>query len=118
MSENKEPMEETKVVSEEEIKQVEQEVLAKEQEKEAVMGNFQDDEMFDTAVKMVLDMQHASVSVLQRRLRLGYARAARLIDMMEEKGIVGPFRGSKPREILVDRESFLASEEAAEEESQ
>jgi DNA segregation ATPase FtsK/SpoIIIE, S-DNA-T family len=50
---------------------------------------------------MVLETGQASVSMLQRRLRLGYTRAARIIDAMEEEGIIGPFRGSKPREILI-----------------
>jgi S-DNA-T family DNA segregation ATPase FtsK/SpoIIIE len=62
------------------------------------------DEMYEEAVNVVLQTGQASVSVLQRRLRLGYARAARIIDMMEANGIVGPYQGSKAREILVDRE--------------
>lgn len=84
--------------------------IIKEQEKGSIVGNIQEDELFDTAVKLILEFQHASVSILQRRLRLGYTRAARLIDMMEERGIIGPFRGSKPREILVDKESYLAQD--------
>ncbi len=60
------------------------------------------DELFEQAVKIVLETGQASASILQRRLRIGYARAARLIDMMEEKEIVGQHRGSRPREILVD----------------
>lgn len=91
------------------------ESILKEQEKDPVMGNFEEDELYDTAVKLVLEMQHASVSVLQRKLRLGYARAARLVDMMEERGVVGPFRGSKPREILVDKESYFNAQQATEE---
>lgn len=62
------------------------------------------DEMYDQAVEVVLQTGQASVSVLQRRLRLGYARAARIIDMMEANGIVGPYQGSKAREILIDRD--------------
>jgi S-DNA-T family DNA segregation ATPase FtsK/SpoIIIE len=91
------------------------EEILKEQEKSAIVGNFEKDELFDTAVKLILEHQHASVSILQRRLRLGYTRAARLIDTMEEEGIVGPYRGSKPREILVDKENFLKEAEAAKE---
>ena len=63
---------------------------------------FEKDELFEDAVKVVLDTRQASSSVLQRRLRIGYARAARLIDMMEAEGIVGPLKGSKGREILID----------------
>ncbi|MDD5644572.1 MAG: DNA translocase FtsK, partial [bacterium] len=61
-----------------------------------------EDELYDEAVKLILEHGQASASVLQRRLRIGYARAARLIDIMESNGIVGPQRGSKPREILID----------------
>ena len=60
------------------------------------------DDLYEEAAKLVINTKQASVSMLQRRLRLGYARAARLIDMMEDDGIVGPFRGSKARDILVD----------------
>ena len=63
----------------------------------------QDDELFDEAVRIVLESGQASISMVQRRLRVGYTRAARLIDMMELKGIVGPHIGSKAREILVTR---------------
>ncbi len=69
------------------------------------------DELFDEAVDIILTTGQASVSILQRRMRLGYARAARLIDMMEEEGIVGPYRGSKPREILIDRQQWLRRKE-------
>ncbi len=62
----------------------------------------QDDELFDDAVRVVLETGQASISMVQRRLRVGYTRAARLIDMMELRGIVGPHIGSKAREILVN----------------
>ena len=58
------------------------------------------------AVEVVLDTKQASVSMLQRRLKLGYAHAARIMDEMEEKGIVGPFEGSKPRQLLITREQW------------
>ena len=61
-----------------------------------------DDELFDDAVQLVIDSGQASISMLQRRFRIGYSRAARLIDTMELKGIVGTHQGSKPREVLVD----------------
>jgi DNA segregation ATPase FtsK/SpoIIIE, S-DNA-T family len=70
-------------------------------------GNEEKDEMYDEAVKIVIETNQASVTILQRRLRLGYSRAARLIDMMEQNGIVGPYVGSKARDILVDREKWL-----------
>ena len=56
-----------------------------------------------SAVDVVLETGQASVSMLQRRLKLGYSRAARLVDQMEERGIVGPFEGSKPRQLLITR---------------
>jgi S-DNA-T family DNA segregation ATPase FtsK/SpoIIIE len=65
------------------------------------------DEMYDEAVRVVIETNQASVTILQRRLRLGYGRAARLIDMMESQGIVGAYAGSKARDILVDREKWL-----------
>ena len=64
------------------------------------------DEMLADAVEVILETGQASVSMLQRRLKLGYARAARIVDEMEEKGIVGPFKGAKPREILITREQW------------
>ncbi|MEW5895095.1 MAG: DNA translocase FtsK [Candidatus Omnitrophota bacterium] len=70
-------------------------------------GGEQSDELYDEAVKLVIETNQASVSILQRRMRLGYTRAARLIDMMEQGGIVGPYCGSKPRDILVNREEWL-----------
>jgi DNA segregation ATPase FtsK/SpoIIIE-like protein len=71
------------------------------QDKLAELGD-EDDPLFDEAVQVVLETGQASISMVQRRLRVGYTRAARLIDMMELRGIVGPHEGSKAREILVD----------------
>lgn len=65
------------------------------------------DKLYQEAVNVVMQAGQASVSILQRRLGVGYTRAARLIDMMEEDGIVGAYQGSKPREILLDREEYL-----------
>jgi len=73
-------------------------------------GSENSDELYDDAVKLVMETNQASVSILQRRMRLGYTRAARLIDMMEQNGIVGPYCGSKPREILVDREEWMVEQ--------
>jgi S-DNA-T family DNA segregation ATPase FtsK/SpoIIIE len=66
----------------------------------------QRDELFEDAARIVITHQQGSVSLLQRRLKVGYSRAARLIDFLEEAGIVGPFEGSKARQVLVD-ESYL-----------
>ena len=66
------------------------------------------DEMLPAAVDVIMETGQASVSMLQRRLKLGYARAARIVDEMEERGIVGPFVGSKPRQILITKEQWTA----------
>ena len=66
------------------------------------------DEMLPAAVDVILETGQASVSMLQRRLKLGYARAARIVDEMEEKGIVGPYAGSKPRSILITKDQWDA----------
>ena len=81
--------------------------IAKAQEQPAFGMLGKKDELFDTAARLVIETGQASVSIIQRRLRLGYTRAARLIDMMEQDGLVGPYCGSKPRELLVDREEWL-----------
>lgn len=71
-------------------------------------GGFSDeDEMLPSAIEIVVETGQASTSMLQRRLKLGYARAARLMDAMEEKGIIGPFEGSKPRQVLISKERWI-----------
>ena len=70
------------------------------------MEDSEGDEMLPAAVDVILETGQASVSMLQRRLKLGYARAARIVDEMEEKGIVGPFMGSKPRKILITKDQW------------
>jgi S-DNA-T family DNA segregation ATPase FtsK/SpoIIIE len=69
------------------------------------------DELYEEALRMVLATGQASASWLQRKLKLGYARAARIIDQMEQEGILGPSEGSKPREILVDAQSYLGKKD-------
>jgi DNA segregation ATPase FtsK/SpoIIIE, S-DNA-T family len=64
-----------------------------------------EDELYNDAVQLIAEMQTASVSMLQRRFRIGYTRAARLIDEMEVRGVVGPYEGSKPRTVLVGKPS-------------
>ena len=76
--------------------------------KPGAFKKFEKDEVYEEAVKLILETGQASVSVLQRRLGLGYTRAARLIDMMEDEGVVGPYQGSKPREILTTLEEYQA----------
>ena len=66
-----------------------------------------EDELLPQAITIVVESGQASVSMLQRRLKLGYARAARLIDQMEQRGIVGPFEGSKPRQVLISRDDWM-----------
>ena len=77
--------------------------ILSEQAQKMTMKRFEKDEIYDEAVRVILETRQASVSILQRRLGLGYTRAARIIDMMEQEGIVGPYQGSKAREILVDK---------------
>ena len=65
-----------------------------------------EDEMIEEAIDVIMESRQASTSMLQRRLKLGYSRAARIIDQIEERGIIGPFEGSKPRQILISREEW------------
>jgi S-DNA-T family DNA segregation ATPase FtsK/SpoIIIE len=64
-------------------------------------GGDNDDELYDEAARLVVTERQASASFLQRRMRIGFSRAARLIDIMEREGLLGPAQGSKPREVLV-----------------
>ena len=70
-------------------------------------GESQYDVLFDKAVDIVLETGTASTSFLQRKLSVGYARGAKIIDQLEEKGIIGPANGSKGREILINRQQWL-----------
>ncbi|CAM3933373.1 DNA translocase FtsK [Paenibacillus alkaliterrae] len=82
--------------------------LVPEVEEESADGEEMLDELYDQAVQIILEAKQASVSLLQRRMRIGYTRAARLIDQMEARSIVGPYEGSKPREVLITMEQFQA----------
>lgn len=86
-----------------------QEDLVPEVEEQIEMEDPNMDELFDQAAQIVLEAKQASVSLLQRRLRIGYTRAARLIDYMEASGVIGPYEGSKPREVLMTFEQFQHS---------
>jgi S-DNA-T family DNA segregation ATPase FtsK/SpoIIIE len=66
----------------------------------------EEDELFPEAARLFIENGQASISLLQRRFRIGYTRAARLIDLMERKGVIGPFEGSKPREVLMTIEQY------------
>jgi DNA segregation ATPase FtsK/SpoIIIE, S-DNA-T family len=80
------------------------------------MGDLRRDEKYDEALRIVIEMGRASTSVLQRRLRIGYGRAASIIDMMHREGIVGPEDGSKPRQVLVKADFLERLDEIREEE--
>lgn len=94
---------------EEGLKLIEDQAKAKEGGDDFDMGGDGDDPMYEEAKRVVLETRKASTSFLQRRLRLGYARAARMIDILEQNGVIGPGDGAKPREVL------LTSEEIAQE---
>jgi S-DNA-T family DNA segregation ATPase FtsK/SpoIIIE len=69
--------------------------------------NEEEDELFEDAVDTIINNNQASISILQRKLRIGYTRAARLIDIMENKGMVGPYDGRNPRKILLSKDDYL-----------
>jgi S-DNA-T family DNA segregation ATPase FtsK/SpoIIIE len=71
-----------------------------------------DDELYDEAARLVVAERQASASFLQRRMRIGFSRAARLIDIMERDGLLGPPQGSKPREVLVKQDYFTEIDDA------
>ena len=94
------------------------EEILSDQQKAAIGAGGEKDQLYDEAVRIIIESNQASVSILQRRLRLGYTRAARIIDMMEQDGMVGPFEGSKPRRLLVDREAWLKEHMSIQKEEQ
>lgn len=73
---------------------------------EAPADNNYDDEMFPKAIEVVVEAGMASTTLLQRKLKLGYARAARIVDELSEKGIIGPYEGCKPRKVLITKEQW------------
>jgi S-DNA-T family DNA segregation ATPase FtsK/SpoIIIE len=74
----------------------------------SMAGEDADDDLYNDAREVVIQAGKASASLLQRRLRVGYARAARLLDLLEEKGVIGPGEGAKPREVYIGRPAPLA----------
>ena len=103
-------------VSESEVKDVVEDIIEKNGEMDnpieiSKKDNIQtdrtsddDDELLEDAKEVIIQANKASTSLLQRKLKIGYSRAARLIDLLGEQGIVGPQEGSKPREVLIDKE--------------
>ena len=87
----------------------EQEVLEYKKSKDLLREREEEeeDELFNDAVSIIINSKQASISILQRKLRIGYTRAARLIDVMEKRGIVGPYDGRNPRKILISNEEYL-----------
>ena len=77
------------------------EILEKRVEESSIATGTPDDSLYKEALEVVVMAKKASASLLQRRLRVGYARAARLLDLLEEKGIIAPQEGSKPRDVLI-----------------
>lgn len=82
------------------------ESIVPEVEESSMEGEEIVDELYEQAVNIILEAKQASVSLLQRRMRIGYTRAARLIDSMEARGVIGPYEGSKPREVLISLEQY------------
>jgi S-DNA-T family DNA segregation ATPase FtsK/SpoIIIE len=88
-------------------KPVYDETITEEEEKAGPKGvEYEKDELYDEAARIVVQTGQASISYLQRKMRIGFSRAARLVDMMEAEGLVSPGSGGKPREVLVGREYF------------
>ena len=72
------------------------------------MSGDEQDELLPQAIKLVRQHERASASLLQRRMRIGYSKAAQLIDLLEQRGIVGPAEGSRSREVLADDETIAS----------
>lgn len=79
------------------------------EEKTQVLDNPDEDELLPEAIEIIVNEQTASVSLLQRKLKIGYARAGRIVDQLEQRGLIGGYEGSKPRKVLVDR-TYLEGE--------
>ena len=100
-----------KFVTDQQGANYEEKMMVSEEEVSAGSGNEPQDELYEQAKELVIEMQTASVSLLQRRFRIGYNRAARLVDELEAHGVVGPSEGSKPRKVLIEDFAEPAFEE-------
>jgi S-DNA-T family DNA segregation ATPase FtsK/SpoIIIE len=91
------------------IEEIERNAEAKNKKKSADVDNDdgESDEMLPKAIEVVVEAQQASTTLLQRKLKLGYARAARIIDELEQRNIIGPYEGSKPRKVLISKQQWL-----------
>lgn len=90
------------------MEEIEKQAAAEKKGKQSAVGDQEDgDERINEAIEVVVEAGVASTSLLQRRMRLGYARASRMIDQLEERGIVGPFDGAKPRTVLITRQQWM-----------
>ncbi|MGN1051186.1 MAG: DNA translocase FtsK, partial [Acutalibacteraceae bacterium] len=92
---------------EEEIKKIASEGISNGDNSENTVDGREVDSKMEEAIKIVIEAGQASTSLLQRRMKVGYARAGRMIDDMEQMGIVGPHQGSKPREVLITYSEWL-----------
>ena len=88
------------------VEEIDRHVIPEKGSKDSGGGFDDEDDMLPNAIECVVEAGQASTSQLQRRLKLGYARAARIIDQLEERGIVGPFEGSKPRQVLISKDRW------------
>jgi len=78
----------------------------------------EDEALVEQSIEVIRQTNRASVSILQRRLRIGYTRAARIMDLLEERGVVGPGKGAEPRDILIDLDSQQAQQSAGDGETE
>ena len=93
--------------------EIERQAAAEKKQKTGLKEDGPDeDPMLSDAIKVVVENGQASTSLLQRRLKLGYARAARIVDEMEQRGVVGPYEGSKPRKVLITKDQLMEREAA------
>jgi S-DNA-T family DNA segregation ATPase FtsK/SpoIIIE len=92
----------SKIPSKEFLRDLTGQEISLEKPETAIEGFYGEDPLYEEAKRIVIEAKKASASLLQRKLRIGYARAARLIDMLEERGVVGPSQGAKPREVYLD----------------